>query len=58
MCVREVREVLQATKEASSMCFDSRTVPTMRSGVSMYPAASVGEKVSDTPSSSSSLVQE
>ena len=58
MCVREVREVLQATKEALSTCLGSRTVSTTGAKVSSYLPTSVGEEVSDTPSSSSSLVQE
>ena len=58
MCVREVREVLQATKEVFSTCLGSITVSTVHAEVSTYPATSVDEEVSDTPSSSSSLVQE
>ena len=58
MCVREMREVLQATKEALSMHLGSRTVSTTCAEVSSYPAPSIGEEVCDTPSSSSSLIQE
>ena len=60
VCVREVREVLQPTKEVFSTRFGSRMVPAVtRAEVSTYPAVSVGEEVSDTPSSSSSsLIQE
>ena len=55
VCVREVREVLWACIEASSLCFGLQQVPAMRMEHPILSGNKHGEKVSDTSSSSSSF---